>query len=94
MSMSEQMYEHGEAREPSQQCGLRSQQISERCERTDEQMAQYSTRLFLNRSTHGAVCSSAIAKYYLEKIRRLFESRVMMDDDNSLQKFKATSLQC
>ena len=51
-------------------------------QQVDEQMAQYSTRLFLNRSTHGAVCSSVIAKYYLEKIRRLFESRVMMDENN------------
>ena len=48
----------------------------------DKQMAQYSKRLFLNRLTHCAVCSSANAKYYPEKILRLFESRVTMDENN------------
>ena len=52
-------------------------------------MAQYSKRLFLNRWTHCAVCSSANAKHYLEKIRRLFESRAMMDDDNFSSIYKS-----
>ena len=58
--------------------------MSEQCERTNERISKWPSTLriysLIIRLT--VQCAQVLMPAALEKIRRLFESRAMMDDDN------------